>query len=117
MTNVICVCGQEAPIVLIGDDEPDEDIREVFYGKRIVRCENCHSISEVNPALQKQLDDAELIGKMNNCPPPLVELTDKKTGKVPIELHTKNEKRVHLRNGEVVEEDEGGDVQPRPLSQ
>ena len=103
MTNVICVCGMEAPIVLIGDDEPDEDIREVFYGKRIVRCENCHSISEVNAALQKQLDDAERIGAVNHCPPPLVELTTEKTGKVPIELHTKNEKRMHLKNGAIAE--------------
>ena len=111
-THVICGCGQIAPIVLIGDDEPDDDIREVFYGKRLVKCENCHSISEVNAALQAQLDDAERIGKLNNTTPPLVELEraeDAKKRGVPIIMHTKNEKRISLKNGELVEEPMGGD--------
>jgi hypothetical protein len=91
-THVICSCGELAPIILVGDDEPDDDIREVFYGKRLVKCEKCHSFSEVNAALQAQLDDAERIGKLNHEPPRLVRLVraedDVKRG-VPIVMHPK----------------------------
>ena len=92
MTNVICVCGKEAPIVLITKDEPDDDIREVFFGKRIVRCENCHTITQVMGNLQDLLDVAEEVGRKAGEPAPLVSLVDakEKRAKSPVILHGKN---------------------------
>jgi hypothetical protein len=94
MTNVICVCGAEAPIVLITEDEPDDDIREVFFGKSIVRCENCHTITQVTGNLQELLDVAEEVGMKAGEQTPLVSLVDAnaKRAKSPVILHGRNGK-------------------------
>jgi DNA topoisomerase VI subunit B len=78
MTNVICLCGAEAPIVIITEQEPDEEIREEFFGKKLVRCEACHTLTLVDEELQEQLDAAEEIGRREGCEPPLVRIVDAK---------------------------------------
>lgn len=96
MTNVICVCGEEAPIVLITEQEPDKEIREYYFGKRIVRCENCMTLTLVAGELQKMLDDAERIGELGGCAAPMVSLLKEKANpmKSKVTVHGKNEKEV-----------------------
>jgi hypothetical protein len=61
--EVICVCGKRAPVVLITEQEPDEELRENYFGKKIVKCSSCMTATEVTPKLQRLLDEAEKIYK------------------------------------------------------
>ena len=81
MTNVVCVCGAEAPIVLITEDEPDDDIREEFRGILLVRCETCHTLTKVDDNLQALLDEAESAGRLAGEPAPLVSLQEAEENK------------------------------------
>jgi hypothetical protein len=81
--EVICVCGKRAPVVLITEQEPDAELRENYFGKKIVKCSNCMTATEVTEKLQRLFDDAEKMGKLSGCPAPLVVLDakeDEKTG-------------------------------------
>ena len=60
--DIFCVCGSKAPLVVIGEDEPDEDIREHFFGMVVIRCETCHTITQVKGKLKKTIDDAAKLG-------------------------------------------------------
>ena len=85
---VRCGCGKEAPVVLITEREQDEELRRNYLGKKIVRCVNCMTATEVTEKLQAQLDVAERIGELTGKPPLIVNLVeDSKKEKSPIVVH------------------------------
>jgi len=99
MTDVICGCGAVAPIVLIDETEPDEDIRGEFYGVLLVRCEACHTITRVDENLQGLLDEAENTGRLAGEPAPLVSLEEAEKNKkkgVPVMATGKQDISYHL---------------------
>ena len=99
MTDVICGCGAIAPIVLIDENEPDDDIREEFRGKLLVRCETCHTLTKVDDNLQALLDEAEEAGRLAGEPAPLVSLQEAEKNKkkgVPITVTGKQDISYHL---------------------
>lgn len=60
--DIRCVCGELAPLVVIGEDEPDKELKEEFFGMVVVRCEKCHTITQVRGPLKKAIDDAAKLG-------------------------------------------------------
>ena len=98
-TKVQCSCGAVAPIVLIDENEPDDEIRDEFRGVLLVRCETCHTLTRVDDNLQALLDEAEEADRLAGEPAPLVSLEEAEKNKkkgVPIMATGKKDISFHL---------------------
>jgi hypothetical protein len=56
--RIYCVCGEEVPLKVITEDEPDADVKEHYFGKVVLMCYKCYTITEVSGTIKKAIDDA-----------------------------------------------------------
>jgi hypothetical protein len=68
LVKIYCVCGKEVPMKVIGDDEPDKEVKEYYRGKIVLMCYNCYTITEVSGTVKKAIDEACEIAKLSGQP-------------------------------------------------